>query len=138
MTGPSTYPSVYSAYKFESVPKYSGGVIEIDLGTLPAGDYALQVVVSASANTTATTYENRDLYCVLATPGTNLRASQSTFPPLSLNGNAFIEMPMQATLSTASDVLLKLRCEIAPVNDSPDVQINPTLLATTVSQIYQL
>jgi hypothetical protein len=47
-------------------------------------------------------------------------------------------MPMQATLSTASDVLLKLRCEIAPVNDSPDVQINPTLLATTVSQIYQL
>src|SRR3954469_11130564 len=100
MTGPSTYPPVYSAHKFQSVPNYSGGVIEIDLGTLPAGAYVLHVVVSASAGATATAPENRNLFCTLTTPGTNLQVSQASFPPLSANGNAFIEMPMQATLST--------------------------------------
>jgi hypothetical protein len=138
MTDPSAYPSVYSAYKSENVPNYSGGVIQIDLGTLPAGAYVLHVVVSASVGTTATTPENRDLYCVLATPGSDLRASQSSFPSLSVSGNAFMEMPMQATLSTANNVSLKLRCEILPVKDSPDVKINPALLATAVSQIHQL
>ena len=140
MVNPAKYPPTYTSYRDTNIAAYTGGFIGLDLGTLPAGDYAISVVIAAEAAPGVAPSETRDLFCVLDTvPASPLgKTSQATFPSLSSNGNAFAEMPMLATLSTPNALTVRVRCELSPTTNSPYVRFTATMTATATSQIIPL
>ena len=140
MVNPAKYPPTYTSFRDTVVAAYTGGFVDLDLGTVPAGNHAIYVVVSAEVAPGVAPAETRDLFCVLDTvPASPLgKSSQITFPSLSSNGNAFAEMPMLATLSAANALAVRARRELSPTTNSPYVRFTATLLATATSQVIQL
>jgi hypothetical protein len=140
VVNPAKYPPTFTSSRETIVAAYTGGFVDLDLGSLPPGDYAISVVIAADVVSGVSPPENHDLFCVLDTvPASPLgKASQTTFPPLGSNGNAFAEMPMLATLSTPNPLSVRARCEVSPTTNSPYVRFAATMVATATSQIIQL
>ncbi|MCD2196141.1 hypothetical protein LQ327_22470 [Actinomycetospora endophytica] len=140
MVNPAGSPPTFSSFRNTSVAGYTGGFIELDLGSLPAGDYSVLVTVEGSVASGTSPAETRDLFCVLdSVPASPLdQATQTTFPPLDSNGNAFTVMPMLGTLSTPDVVSLRLRCEVAPTTNPVDVQLTSRTVATATAPITQV
>jgi hypothetical protein len=137
--GPSgALGDLFHSQRFTTVENYAGQEVVVRLGSLPAGSYSLDLVVHASAGAGPSSLPDRDLFCVFGTPQTNFSAAQTTFPSLAVNGNGFTVMPMLARLTVTESTQITVRCSILPFDDSPRIQIIPTLNATEVGSINNL
>jgi hypothetical protein len=140
VVGPAGYAPTFTSFRDTNVTGYTGGLVQLDLGSLPAGDYALSLVVGAEVSAGVSPPEPRDLFCVLDTiPASPLvQTAQVTFPSLNANGNAFVEMPMVATSSFPNGASLRLRCELSPTTNSPNLRLTARMIAVATSSITQL
>jgi hypothetical protein len=140
VVNPAKYPPTFTSFRESVVAAYAGGFADLDLGTLPAGAYSIYVIIAAEVAPGVAPSETRDLFCVLDTvPASPLgKTSQTTFPSLSSNGNAFAEMPMLATLSSPNALTVRARCELSPTTNSPYVRFSATMIATATSQLIHL
>ena len=134
--GPSgALGDLFQSQRSATVDNYAGQDIVLEMGSLPAGSYSLDLAVAASAGAGPSSLPNRDLYCVFGTTQTNLAAAQMTFPSLPVNGNGFTVLPLLAFFTVTESTPFVLRCSIFPSNDSPHIVINATLHATEVGSI---
>ncbi|MDD7919057.1 hypothetical protein [Actinomycetospora callitridis] len=140
MTGTSAHPTVYTSRREQIIPDYPGGPVTFDLGSVPAGDYSLHIVVSCEVASGVSPPEVRNLSCALATvPASPLAfTQQTTFPSFTANGNAFTQMPIVATLSAPAGLALRLTCDILPTANTPDVRLTTRLVAIEAGQVTQL
>lgn len=140
MVAPAGYPAAFSSFRDTNVTGYTGGFVQIDLGSLPPGDYSVHVVVAAEVASGVSAPDTRDLFCVLDTiPASPLAlTAQMTFPSLHSNGNAFAQMPMLATLSAAGALTVRLRCEVSPTTNAPDLRLTSTMVATATAPVVQV
>jgi hypothetical protein len=137
--GPSgALGDLFHSQRFDTVDNYAGQDIVLQMGSLPAGSYSLDLTVAASGGAGPSSLPNRDLFCVLGTTQTNLTVEQMTFPSLQVNGNGFTVMPMLARLTVTESTPLVLRCSIFPSNDSPHIVLQASLNATEVGTITSL
>ena len=137
--GPSgALGDLFHSQRFATVDNYAGQDIVLQMGSLPAGSYSLDLTVSASGGAGPSSLPNRDLFCVFGTTQTNLSVEQTTFPSLQVNGNGFTVMPMLARLTVTESTPLVLRCSILPSNDSPHIVLHASLNATEVGTITSL
>jgi hypothetical protein len=129
---------LFQSSRFVDIGNYTGQDVVVQMGSLPAGSYSLHLVVGASAGAGPSSLPNRDVFCVLGTAQTNLAVDQMTFPSLQFNGNAFAVMPLLADLTLTQSTPIVVRCSIFPSNDTPHIQIRPTLTAIEVGSITNL
>jgi hypothetical protein len=115
-----------------SVNGYAGQVIDVPLGSLPAGNYALTAIVEADVSSSVP--QNRDLYCHLGRMNPGVVAQQMTFPPVS-NGNAFAVLTLLGEITLTEQTAIAAHCEVFPADDLTLVQINPRLHAIEVGSL---
>jgi hypothetical protein len=137
--GPSgALGDLFHSQRADTIDNYAGQDIVLQMGSLPAGSYSLDLTVAASGGAGPSSLPNRDLFCVFGTTQTNLTVEQTTFPSLQVNGNGFTVMPMLARLTVTESTPLVLRCSIFPSNDSPHIVLQASLNATEVGTITSL
>ncbi len=137
--GPSgALGDLFQSRQFASVDNYAGQDIVLQMGSLPAGTYSLNLAVAASGGAGPISLPVRDLYCVFGTTQTNLAVEQMTFPSLQSNGNGFAVLPLLAWTAVTEGTPLVLRCSIIPFDDAPHIVLDATLHATEVGSINSL
>jgi hypothetical protein len=134
--GPSgALANLFQSSRFASVDNYAGQDIVLQMGSLPAGSYALDLTVAVGGGAGPSSLPARDLFCVFGTNQTNLTVEQMTFPSLLVNGNGFAVMPLLARVTLTESTALVVRCSIIPSNDAPHIVLQADLNATEVGSI---
>jgi len=134
--GPSgALANLFQSSRFASVDSYAGQDIVLQMGSLPAGSYALDLTVAVGGGAGPSSLPVRDLFCVFGTNQTNLTVEQMTFPSLQVNGNGFAVMPLLARVTLTESTALVVRCSIIPSSDAPHIVLDANLNATEVGSI---